>query len=133
MNGVNCGKCGGEMTPENAKVHPELFLHDECLPDELKKPALDPKTCRHDSVSCILNFNRIEDVGRFMADIRIVCEKCHTPFRFVGLPAGMDYNSPCVSVDGCELRAPVAPRGEVLSEIEGTPIGFTVRKTGGGK
>lgn len=24
------------MTPENSKIRPELFLHDACLPDELK-------------------------------------------------------------------------------------------------
>ncbi len=32
----NCGKCGLEMTPENARHRPELFLHDDCLPDDLK-------------------------------------------------------------------------------------------------
>ncbi len=31
-----CGKCGQEMTRDNAKLRPELFLHDACLPDELK-------------------------------------------------------------------------------------------------
>jgi len=34
-----CGKCGGAMTPENARLRPELFLHDACLPDELKDCA----------------------------------------------------------------------------------------------
>lgn len=33
----NCAKCGLAMTPENSKRRPELFLHDECLPDELKE------------------------------------------------------------------------------------------------
>ena len=32
----NCGKCGLAMTPQDAKIHPELFLHDACLPDELR-------------------------------------------------------------------------------------------------
>lgn len=32
----NCGKCGLAMTPTNSKLRPELFLHDECLPDEIK-------------------------------------------------------------------------------------------------
>jgi hypothetical protein len=34
-----CGKCGGVMTPKDSKIRPELFLHDACLPDELKPPA----------------------------------------------------------------------------------------------
>jgi len=29
-----CGKCGVVMTPEDARLRPELFLHDGCLPDE---------------------------------------------------------------------------------------------------
>lgn len=33
----NCAKCGLAMSPENAKRRPELFLHDSCLPDELKE------------------------------------------------------------------------------------------------
>ena len=36
MTKPTCGKCGGVMTPQNASVRPELFLHDACLPDELK-------------------------------------------------------------------------------------------------
>jgi hypothetical protein len=40
-----CGKCGGIMTPENARKRPELFLHDCCLPVELRPPKE-----RHDGV-----------------------------------------------------------------------------------
>jgi len=32
MNEPICGKCGQVMTPQNSRVHPELFLHDACLP-----------------------------------------------------------------------------------------------------
>lgn len=89
--------------------------------------------CKHERFFCNVNVNRIEDIGRFMADITVKCEDCGTPFRFIGLPAGMDYNSPCVSVDGCEGRFPIHPKGESLSELEGTPLGFTVRKQKGDK
>ena len=85
--------------------------------------------CQHESFECDVTVNRIEDVRRFMADVRVKCVQCGIPFRFIGLPAGMDYNSPCVSVDGCEGRFPIHPKGDSLSELEGTPIGFTVRKT----
>ena len=36
MNEPTCGKCGGIMTPQDSRIHPEFFLHDACLPDELK-------------------------------------------------------------------------------------------------
>jgi hypothetical protein len=36
MNKPLCGKCGQAMTPGDSRVHPELFLHDACLPEELK-------------------------------------------------------------------------------------------------
>ena len=36
MSEPTCGKCGQAMTPANARLRPELFLHDECLPDDLK-------------------------------------------------------------------------------------------------
>lgn len=37
LDGPTCGKCGGVMTRENARIHPELFLHDSCLPDDLRQ------------------------------------------------------------------------------------------------
>jgi len=35
MNEVTCAVCNGPLTPENAKLRPELFLHDSCLPHAL--------------------------------------------------------------------------------------------------
>lgn len=84
--------------------------------------------CKHELFSCSVTVNRIEDIGRFMADVRIQCNQCNTPFRFIGLPAGMDYNSACVSVDATEARLAIAPQGEVLSELEGGEVGFSIRK-----
>ncbi len=37
-----CGKCGKVMTPKDSRVHPEYFLHDACLPYELK-PQPEPQ------------------------------------------------------------------------------------------
>ncbi len=37
MNQPTCAKCGGVMTPGNSRVHPEWFLHDACLPDEVQQ------------------------------------------------------------------------------------------------
>jgi hypothetical protein len=41
-----CGKCGGVMTPADSWIHPELFLHDDCLPEELR-PAPPGPDWRH--------------------------------------------------------------------------------------
>lgn len=44
-----CGKCGRVMRPEDSRIHPEYFLHDACLPDELKPavPNSGCPTCSH--------------------------------------------------------------------------------------
>lgn len=44
-----CGKCGKPMTPEDSTMHPELFLHDACLPTglllrEARTPKPEPET-----------------------------------------------------------------------------------------
>ncbi len=67
--------------------------------------------------------------SKFQANISIICDDCKTPFRFIGLPCGVDLNGASVSIDGQEGRFAIAPKGEVLSELEGGDVGFTVRKT----
>lgn len=84
--------------------------------------------CSHLNFSASVDVSRLEDVGRFTADVRIRCDDCGCPMRFIGLPAGVDLNGAAVSVDGTEARLAIAPKGEVVSELEGTPVGFTVRK-----
>jgi hypothetical protein len=37
-----CGKCGVVMTQADSRLRPELFLHDACLPEELKPPHCGP-------------------------------------------------------------------------------------------
>lgn len=46
MEQPTCGKCGGVMTPKNARIHPEWFLHDTCLPDECA-PIEKRPDCHH--------------------------------------------------------------------------------------
>src|SRR4051812_4535883 len=88
--------------------------------------------CKHESFDCAVNINRLEDIGRFQADVTVMCTRCGVPFRFIGLPAGLDLNGASVSVDGCEARMAIAPKGEVVAPLESvTCAGFTVRKTQG--
>ncbi len=84
--------------------------------------------CQHKNVSAEFDLNYLEDTGRFQADVRIKCADCGVPFRFIGLPTGLDLNGASVSVDGTEGRFAVAPKGEVITPLEGV-VGFTVRRT----
>lgn len=95
----------------------------------LRQEQLRQKLCKHEGVGCELTFNRMEDTGRFQADVKIHCLHCGVPFRFIGLPCGVDLNGAAVSVDGTEGRFAVAPKGQVVTPLDSTECGgFTVRK-----
>lgn len=88
--------------------------------------------CEHLNFAACVDVNRITNkegvVERYQADIRIQCDKCGLPFRFIGLPAGLDLNGAATSVDAQEARLAIAPKGEVLSVMDGAPVGFSVKK-----
>lgn len=65
--------------------------------------------CPHMNFNARVAVNRLEDVGRFTADVTIECADCGEPFHFKGLPMGSSPDRPMVSVDGLELRAPIGP------------------------
>jgi hypothetical protein len=65
--------------------------------------------CYHHNFTANVTVNRIEDTGRFMADVRIECADCGLPFSFKGLRAGLDCNGAAVSPDGLEGRFALAP------------------------
>lgn len=66
---------------------------------------------------------------RFCADVKIQCSDCGLPFRFIGLPAGLDLNGAATSIDATEARLAIAPKGEVVSVLEGGVSGFSIRNT----
>lgn len=88
--------------------------------------------CEHKAFDASVMVNRLEDgkgaVERFIADVRIVCAECGLPFRFIGLPAGVDLNGASTSVDATEAKLAIAPKGEVVSVLEDGCTGFSVRK-----
>src|SRR5262249_3850714 len=89
--------------------------------------------CEHEDFEAQVDVARMPaqeggPIRRYMADVRVKCAQCGLPFRFIGLPAGLDLNGACVSVDATEAHLAIAPKGEVLSEIEGGVVGFSVRK-----
>jgi len=89
-----------------------------------------PTECQHRSHHRVdAEVVYMADSGRFALDVRLYCADCDLPFRFIGLPAGVDLNGAAVSVDATEARLAVAPRGEVISALEGgQPSGFSVRR-----
>jgi hypothetical protein len=71
-----------------------------------------PQDCTHENFTAKIAVGRILDVGKFVADITVNCVECGEPFRFVGVPAGLSYEHPAVSIDGLELHAPIEPEIE---------------------
>lgn len=84
-------------------------------------------SCNHPEFEASVDVNRLEDAGRFCADVRIVCAKCGKPMRFLGLPMGLDINGASVSHDGTEGRFAIHPVNEtVLGLSEDLPAGFRI-------
>lgn len=79
---------------------------------------LDPKDCTHEEFAATVNVNRFEDSGKFSAEIRITCVRCQEPMRFLGVSAGVNFDSPTVSIDGLELHAPIEP--EIEKQLHAT-------------
>lgn len=92
--------------------------------------------CEHNDFTVEVDVNRLPAVEggpieRYSADVRIKCAECGVPFRFLGLPAGLDLTGAATSVDGEEARLAILPRGQVLSVIDGAPQGFTIKRQPG--
>jgi len=86
-------------------------------------------TCNHENFTAKVDVHRLEDSGRFSADVSIKCVQCGTPFSFLGLPAGLDLNGASVSVDGTEARLAIGTPETVANIMDGNdPVGFTVRR-----
>ena len=91
--------------------------------------------CKHENFACECDVARLSEkedrpITRYSMDVRVRCADCGLPFRFIGLPTGLDLNGASVSVDGTEGRFAIAPRGQVISVLEGAINGFTVRRVG---
>lgn len=76
--------------------------------------AIQQKTCPHLNFRAQVDVNRMEDTGRFLAEITIHCKECNLSFRFMGVPAGLSWDHPMASIDGLELRAPIEPENEPM-------------------
>ena len=98
--------------------------------DEHKPNAKAPSAgrnfaCEHPNFEANVTINRLSDTGRFMADVTICCAYCRKPFRFLGLPIGLDMTGAAVSPDGTEGRFAIYPKGETPPGLRNDdPAGF---------
>jgi len=72
--------------------------------------------CLHPDFRALVKVARLEDAiaGRvegtgYLAEVSVTCAACGIAFRFVGVPAGIDYARPTTAIDGCTLHAPIEP------------------------
>ena len=84
--------------------------------------------CEHKEFKAQVNVIRLEDSKRFIAEIHIHCVECGTPFQFMGLPLGVNYEGAAMEVDGLEARLAIAPQGEIPHPLGNRMKGFTIEK-----
>jgi hypothetical protein len=89
-------------------------------------------SCRHENFNANVSIGRLTNkdgnADRFQAEIRVNCIDCGEPFKFLGLPTGLDLNSASVSVDGFEARMAIGTDATVASILDEGCTGFTVRR-----
>lgn len=85
-------------------------------------------SCVHENFTAHVSVGRLSEldggpITHYVAEIRVECSACGTPFDFIGAPHGIDPNAPTMSLDRTELVAPIEPHGTVMRG----KIGFGVR------
>lgn len=73
--------------------------------------------CKHMNFKANVAVARLEDTGRFMADITVNCAECGEPFQFLGLDMGLNMQGATVSPDGLEARLAIHPNTQTMSPL----------------
>jgi len=85
--------------------------------------------CKHEDQEMNSECTFLEDTEYWMVEIKIKCKKCGIAFKFMGLPAGLDYEKPTINVLGTTIHLPVHPVGEEPPPLPlNGPKGFSVKK-----
>ena len=94
-------------------------------------PETNEQHCVH------MNFNAFAEVGRinkeeggpivaYMCDLKINCRDCGQVMEFVGLPCGLSFYRPAVSIDCATVHLPMVIPGETIPEgMAGYGVQFT--------
>jgi len=83
-------------------------------------------SCEHRNFDAQVAVARIENIGRFVAEVRIRCTECNAPFQFVGIEPGFNYGAPTVSIDGLEANLPICAQGTIPTPLQGLQ-GYTIK------
>ena len=83
--------------------------------------------CRHEDFNAKVRVARLEDSGRFMAEITVRCSQCDKPFQFLGLEPGVDLDGARVSIDGLEANIAIAPEDARPNPLQ--RMSFGVRRS----
>lgn len=86
------------------------------------------ESCKHMNFEAFVQVSRIEDQGRFVAEIRIRCKDCEAPFQFMGLKPGFDFNGASCSLDGLEANIGIHPQGAQPNPLRQL-MGYSVKCT----
>lgn len=74
--------------------------------------------CKHMNFKALVKVARLEDVGKFMAEVTVQCADCDLPFQFLGLEPGLKLNGATVSLDGLEANLAIAPQGSTQTPFQ---------------
>lgn len=85
--------------------------------------------CDHHQFKADVKIARLENTGGFMAEVRVMCADCGTPFQFLGLQPGLDLNGATVSVDGLEANIAICPQGAKPNPLQ--QMGYGIRRFDG--
>lgn len=80
--------------------------------------------CKHEKFCAFVEVDRLSrrdggEITGYGASVKIKCDDCGTPFRFMGLKYGRSKLAPTVSASATELRAPIEPA--YVLEVLGIP------------
>lgn len=81
--------------------------------------------CTHPNFAADCKVMRFEGTGRFALEVTVKCTACESPFQFLGLPPGYNYEGPTVSLDGLEANLPICAEGlrpNPLQHLQGQTV-----------
>lgn len=85
-----------------------------------------PSICKHLNFDAAVRVVRLEDTGRFVAEVGIKCLECGTPFQFLGLQPGVNFDGATADLDGLEARLGICPKGQRPNPMQ-VLQGFTIK------
>jgi hypothetical protein len=81
------------------------------------------ESCEHKKQQVNVEICYLADIRRYATTVRVVCETCGQPFRFLGLPLGLNLNGAAMSFDGYEARLTMLPADQTPNPLEGAGHG----------